>query len=185
MSSHNILTELNTAVAKKVVPVPLATLRELTTGAVPNAAANGGLLASDTTPILSTANGDTDGAFRLTWASSNSDAIGFQIPIPDISSGKDLTIHFRAAMAGATDTPTMASDVYFNEGDTKVEDVSAAITGTSYAEYSITVANADIPDGAQTMSVELTIGAHTTDAAYLTALWVEYGQVFESYVMNV
>jgi len=64
------------------IPVSLASVREITTGAFINAAGNGGVLATDTTPILNTINGDTDGAWRLAWAASNSDAIGFQVPLP-------------------------------------------------------------------------------------------------------
>lgn len=161
--------------ASAFIPVPLATVRELSTGTHPNAAGNGGLLASDTTPILSAVNGDTDGAWRLAWAASNSDPIGFQVPLPaDLNDAASVVIHFRAAMAGTTDTPVISADSYFNEGDTKVEDDSAAVTGTSYAEYTITIAHGDVPAGAQTLSVELTPGAHTTDVLYLTALWVTY-----------
>ena len=157
------------------MPVPLSVVRELTTGAIPNATANGGVLASDTTPILNTINGDTDGCLRISWAAGNSDAIGFQVPLPpDLNTSADVVIHFRAAMEGTTDTPTIASDAYFNEGDTKVEDVSDAVTGTSYAEYTITIAAADVPSGAQTLSIELTPGAHTTDALNVTAIWIEY-----------
>lgn len=161
--------------ARGFVGVPLTSLRELTTGAIPNAAGNGGLLASDTTPILSTINGDTDGALRVSWAASNSDPVGFQVLLPpDLDDAADVVIKFRAAMAGATDTPAVSADSYFNEGDTKVEDDSAAVTGSAYAVYAITIAAADVPAGAQTLSVELTPGAHTTDALYLTAMWVEY-----------
>jgi hypothetical protein len=161
--------------ASAFIPVPLATVRELATGTHPNAAGNGGLLASDTTPILSAVNGDTDGAWRLAWAASNSDSIGFQVPLPaDLNDAASVVIHFRAAMAGTTDTPVISADSYFNEGDTKVEDDSDAVTGATYAEYTITIAHGDVPAGAQTLSVELTPGAHTTDALYLTALWVTY-----------
>lgn len=185
MSGHNTVPELHSQCKNKdfpkfstgCLPVPLATLRELTAGAIPNAAANGGLLASDTTPILNTINGDTDGALRVNWAAANVDAVGFQVVLPpDFDSDEDVSIHFRAAMAGATDEPVIAADAYFNEGDTKVEDVSEAVSGTAYAEYTITIAAADIPDGAQTLSVELTPGAHGTDALYITALWVEYNR---------
>lgn len=164
----------NTA-ATGFVGVPLTSVREVTSNAIPNAAGNGGLLASDTTPILNFTNADTDSALRLSWASSNSDAITFQVVLPpDLNDAKDVVLHFRAAMAGATDTPVISADTFFNEGDTKVEDDSAAVTGTTYAEYIVTIGAADVPAGAQTMSVELTPGAHTTDALYMTAVWVEY-----------
>ena len=160
--------------ARVDIPVPLATLRESVSDDITNIAANGGLLAKDTTPNLEMTNGDTDSALRLDWAASNSDPIVFQVPLPaDLDVACPLVIKFRAAMAGTTDEPTIASDVYFNEGDTKVEDVSAAVTGTTYAEYTITVAAADIPAGARTMTVELTPGAHTTDILYMTNIMVE------------
>lgn len=167
--------KLSTTLKTGFVPVPLASVRELSSGSFINAAGNGGLLASDTSPILNTINGDTDGAWRVQWAASNSDLVGFQVPLPpDLDEAANVEIHFRAAMAGATDTPVISADSYFDEGDTKVEDDSAAVTGTTFAEYTITIAAADVPAGAQTLSVELTPGAHTTDALYITSIWVEY-----------
>jgi len=161
--------------AQAFIPIPLTSVRELTTGAIPNAAGIGGVLASDTTPILNSINGDTDGCLRLQWAAADVDAIGFQVPLPpDLNTGANVVIHFRAAMAGTTNTVVISADSYFNEGDTKVEDDSAAVTGTTYAEYIITIAAADVPTGAQTLSVELTPAAHATDALNITAIWIEY-----------
>lgn len=161
------------------IPVPLTAIREVVTNAIPNIAANGGLLASDTTPILQLTNGDTDSALRVAWAASNNDPVIFQVALsPDLDPDAAVEVHFRAAMAGATDTPVISADSYFNEGDTKVEDNSAAVTGAAYAEYVITVAAADVPAGAQTMTCELTPGAHTTDALYITAIWVEYARTY-------
>lgn len=167
--------KLSSTLKTGFLPVPLTSLREVFTNAITNVAGNGGVLASDTTPILQFTNGDTDSALRLAWAASNSDPLIFQVPLPpDLDGTAVVEVHFRAAMAGATDTPVISADSYFDEGDTKVEDDSAAVTGTSYAEYTITIAAADVPDTAQTMTVELTPGAHTTDILYMTAVWVEY-----------
>lgn len=166
--------KLSTTLKTGFIPVSLASVREITTGAFINAAGNGGLLATDTTPILNTINGDTDGAWRLAWAASNSDAIGFQVPLPpDLDEASVVEIHLRAYMAGATDTPVISADSYFDEGDTKVEDDSPALNATP-TERIITIAAADVPAGAQTLSVELTPGAHTTDILYVTAIWLEY-----------
>lgn len=166
--------KLSTTLKTGFIPVSLSSVRELSTGAFINAAGNGGVLASDTTPILTTINGDTDGAWRLAWAASNNDAIGFQVPLPpDLDDASDVTIHIRAYMAGATDTPVISADSYFNEGDTKVEDDCSALSATP-TEKIITIDAGDVPSGAQTLSVELTPGAHTTDILYATAIWVEY-----------
>ena len=154
--------------AQNFIGVPLATLLE---GDGTNVV---GTLDEATTPKLDMANGDTDSGLVLTWEASNSDPVLFQVPLPpDLNVAADLVVHLRAKSGGSTDTPVFASDAYFNEGDTKVEDASAAI-GATYAENTITIAAADIPAGAQTMTVELTPGAHTTDTVVLSALWIEY-----------
>lgn len=166
--------KLATTLKTGFIPVSLSTVRELSSGSFINAAGNGGLLASDTTPILTTINGDTDGAWRLAWAASNVDPIGFQVPLPpDLDEASVVEIHLRAYMAGATDTPVISADSYFDEGDTKVEDDSPALNATP-TERIISIAAADVPAGAQTLSVELTPGAHGTDILYVTAIWVEY-----------
>ena len=165
------LSNLVKAFATKRVSVPLTSLME-TDGT--NTVA---FLGPATTPVLDLANGDTDGALDVVWASSNSDAVVFQVAIPDIDANEDLKIFLRVK-GGATDTETIASDVYFNEGDTKVEDVSAAVSA-AVQELSITVAASDIPAGAKTFSCELTPGAHTNDALTLTAVWIQYTQVLK------
>jgi hypothetical protein len=155
--------------------VPLTSLREATAFDVGNIAANGGLLASDTTPVLSAINDATDGCQRVLWAASNMDQVIFQMPLPpDFDDTADLVLHIRAAMAGATDTPTIAVDSFFNEGDTKVVDATGAVTGASYAEYTATIANADIPVSSQSLTIGLTPGAHTTDTLAVSAIWLEY-----------
>lgn len=154
--------------AQKFIGVPLFSLIE---GDGTNTVA---ALGPATTPKLDMANGDTDSGLLVTWAAENVDPVLFQVPLPpDLNTGKDLVIHLRAKMGGATDTPVINSDAYFNEGDTKVEDASAAL-GAAYAEKTITIAAADIPAGAQTLTVELTPGAHDNDTIVLSALWIEY-----------
>lgn len=151
------------------LPIPLESLIE---GDGTNLVARLGIA---TTPVLDMANGDTDSAFTVTWAATNSDPVLFQTSLPPgLDIAQDLLIKFRAAMGGATDTPVVSADTYFNEGDTKVEDDSGAVTGTSYAEYTITIAAADIPSGAQTITVELTPGAHTTDTLIITSIQIEW-----------
>lgn len=153
--------------AQQFIPIPLVTVLE-------SDATNATALTSSTTPVFDMADGDTDSALVLTWVASNSDAIIFQTPLPpNIDVASDVVVHFRAKSGGATDTPVIASDAYFNEGDTKVEDDSAAL-GAAYAEKMITIAAADVPAGAQTLTVELTPGAHTTDTIVLSAIWIEY-----------
>jgi hypothetical protein len=154
--------------AQNFMPIPLSTLLE---GGATNVV---GPLKDDTTPVLDMADGDTDSGLVVTWAASNSDPVLFQVPLPpDLDTTEDLVIHLRAKSGGDADTPTIASDAYFNEGDTKVEDVSAEL-GETYAEKTITIDASDIPSGAQTLTVELTPGEHTTNTVVMSALWIEY-----------
>jgi predicted RecA/RadA family phage recombinase len=160
---------------KGYVNVPLTALREVFSNNITNIAANGGVLASDTTPILSFTNGDTDSALRVAWVLDDVDPIVFQAVLPpDIDVSEDLTVHVRMASESTTDAVGFTSDTYFNEGDTKVEDTSETNQTATYAEKIITIAASDIPAGAQTITCELTPVAHSTDAMYITACWLEY-----------
>lgn len=131
---------------------------------------------TDATPKLATTNGDTDSAITLTWAAADVTPVAFQVPLPpDLDDTADMTVHFRIKSAGASDTPVLSLDSYFNEGDTKVEDDTAAST-SSWAEKIATIGNADVPSGAQTLTVEITPAAHDTDALSISAVWLEYSR---------
>ena len=156
------------------IDVPLASLREIASNDIQAiATVVGGVLTKDTTPNLEYTNGDTDSSIRLEWASSNSDPLAFQCSLPgDMDTGPPLYFDVYAKMGGATDTPVIDLDTFFNVGDTKVSDATDAITGTSMAVYSATIAAADIPNGQDflTVSIELTPGAHTTDTLVVHAI---------------
>jgi hypothetical protein len=158
------------------IPISLAILREVVSNDIPNAAAQGGQLAKDTTPILEYINGDTDSCLRLSWAAGNQDAIVMHAPLPpDFDVASDLELHFRVASGGTADKAGFDLDTYFNEGDMKVEDGCEQVTAaTTYEELITTIAAADIPSGAQAVTIELTPKAHGADAMYCTAIWLEY-----------
>lgn len=161
--------------AQHFVPIPINSWRESTNFDVGAIAANGGILASDTTPILEAINAATDGCQRITWAASNNDQIVTAIPLPpNLDVTADLVLHTRIASAGTTDAVGFTVDTFFNEGDTKVVDTSETNQTVTYAEKITTIAAADIPAGAQTITIGLTPVAHTTDIMYLTATWLEY-----------
>lgn len=178
------------AFGPEVIPIPLGSLREVDSNDIPavtdtpksdDPSGFAGLLGKDTTPILEFTSGDSDSSIRLNYASSDSDPVAFQVPLANIDPEEDIEIYFRAGVHGNTDTPKVSADIFFNEGDTKVEADSGEISGdvdadglSAMAEYSITVAASDIPDGAETLTAELTLGSHTTDAVFISALWVEY-----------
>lgn len=157
------------------IPIPLTSFREASSMAVGNIAANGGVLASDTTPILKPINGATDGCQTIEWASSNNDQIIVQVPLPpELDVTADLVLHTRIKSEGTDDAVGFDVDSWFNEGDTKVGDQSETNQTATWAEKITTIAHADIPAGAQTLTLGLTPVAHTTNKMYLSAAWLEY-----------
>ena len=161
--------------AQQFIPIPLNCWREATNFDVGAIAANGGILASDTTPILSAINDATDGCQRIAWAASNNDQIITSIPIPpNIDVTADMVLHCRIASAGTTDAVGFTVDWFINEGDTKVTDTTGTNQTTSYAEKTATLGNADIGAGSQVITIGLTPVAHTTDIMYCTGIWLEY-----------
>jgi len=166
------------------VPVPFADMREVVSNDFSGttsigAAGSAGIaittvLHKHSTPAFEFSNGDTDSAIRLGWAASNSDAVAFQIPLPPhLDPSEDLVVSLYGIMGGTTDSVVVASDAFFDVGDSKVEDNSGTFSGTAaYQQCDITLSSADIPIGARSVSFELTPGAHTTDALYLYSVWV-------------
>lgn len=175
VSSHNAVEPLATGSLKKTIPIYMSMVREAGSNNLGNIAANGGLLATDSTPTLAFNNGDTDSAFEAVWAASNADPIAIQVPIPlDLDADSNIIFRVIASMGGATDTPALNLDSYFDVGDTKVEDATAALTGTTVAAYEATIAAADVPTGAKTLTIEITPEAHTSDVINLYSAELEY-----------
>jgi hypothetical protein len=141
-------------------------------GTLATADVMGGLLTAVSTPAYEIVNGDTDGQHRIAWAAGDVSPITVTKMLRGIDTTEDMQFHFRAAMASSNDTPTLSLDTYFNEGDTKVEDTTGALSGTA-ATVTATVAASDIPSGAEFVSVEITPGAHNTDALYVYGAWAE------------
>lgn len=149
------------------VPVPLAEVFETDgTNITPITNATG--------PKRDSANGDTDSQIVMTWVASNSDAVIFTTSVPPhVSAGDVATIYVRIKAGGTTDTPTLAADLYVNEGDTKVEFTSAAVSSV-YQDLSFHIGGSNMPANPKTLTCEITPGAHTTDTLVLSAIWVVY-----------
>lgn len=168
--------------AQCLIPVPLTQWRIVDTNDIPAAASNGGVPAKDTDPILEFVNGDTDSAIRLNWAATSVVPVTTQIVLgPDFDVSADLVLHLLCNSDAAVDTISMTSDSFFMLGDTKVSDtISAGVNGTALTEHTITIAAADIPAGAQTLSIELTPGAHANDDLYVYATWFEHTRILRT-----
>ena len=157
--------------AQNFIPIPLTSW---VIGDATNTVSFGG---PATDPILDMTNGDTDSALRWVWAAASVEELINQIPLPpDIDVASDLVLHLYTAKDADANTVTLAADSYFMVGDTKVSDSTATITQAA-ADTIITIAAADIPAGAQTVTIELTPSAHAGDALYLYSTWLEYTKV--------
>ena len=175
------LAELYQGLVKTVqgfIPIPLTTFRELSAGVFINAAGNGGILASDTTPILTNiADGD---AMRIAWAAGNTDQIAASVVLPpDCDGTADLVVHMLCSKdANVNNACHMDGEAYFGESDVDCFPAAAAanLLIDTKGEYTATIASANVPDtqADANMTLLLMPEAHAGDVVYLHAAWIEY-----------
>ena len=182
VSATNLATGAVTAVKLSAtlktgyIPLPLAEAREIATNDIPAVGTpDGGQLALDTTPTFKRVNAATDKKLRLTWAAANVDAITWDIAYPpDLDDTAAVVVHLLAAMGGATDTPLIAINYFEGLGDTNAGGNTLAVTGTAIAEYTRSIAAADIGAYPNAASIELVPAAHGTDTLLVYGAWAEY-----------
>ena len=175
------LAELYQGLVKSIqgfLPIPLTSFRELAAGVFINAAGNGGILATDTTPILTNiADGD---AMRIAWAAGNADQICAQVILPpDLDGASDIVVHFLASKdANVNNAVHMDGEAYFGESDADCFPAAAAanLLVQAKGEYTATILAADVPDTQADANMTLVVmpEAHAADAVYLHACWIEY-----------
>jgi hypothetical protein len=160
------------------INVPLTSFRELAAGVGINAAGNGGILATDTSPIYTNI-GDGDAA-RIAWPAGNADQIQAQLNLPpDIDLTKNLVVHMLCSKdANVNNAVHMDGEAYFGESDADCFPAAAAANLLIQAkgEYTATILAADLP-ATQTdfnMTLVLMPEAHAGDAVYLHGVWLEY-----------
>ncbi len=162
------------------IPLDITTMREIATNDTQNLAAHGGLLASDSTPNLARVNAATDKALRVMWTAENDEEEAQFAPVAmpfDLDASEDVTFHALMAMEDTNNTPTVDVQVFDGLGDTEMGGATGAVTGTAIAEYTVTIANANIggpPTGF--FNIVLVPGAHANDDLYLYAAWLEYAR---------
>lgn len=130
----------------------------------------------NTAPSIQRVNAATDKQGRLIWAAAGVEEIQFA-PFaypPDLDDAQAVTVNILAAMAGATDTPTVAVAYFEGVGDTNAGGNTGAVTGASVAKYSVTIAAGDVGVYPKSASISLIPAAHGTDALHLYAAWIEY-----------
>lgn len=160
---------------KGIIHLPLSGARIIAANAIPNLAAAGGILASDSDPILERINGATDKGLRIKWAAAS--VVEVQLPSfaypPDLDDTAALTVYLRAKMGGATDTPVIAVGYWEGIGDANAGGNTAALSNT-LAQKSVAIAAGDVGAAPTFATVTLIPAAHGTDALELYAAWIEY-----------
>lgn len=163
------------SVSSGFLPLSLATARLISSNDIPNTAGDAGVLSSNSAPALARVNAATDKKLRISWAASGVVGVTWNIEYPaDLDGTQPVTVNLLCAMAGATDTPTIAVNYFEGVGDTNAGGNTAAVTGTTVTKYSRTIAATDVGEYPNAASVELVPAAHGTDALYLYGAWIEY-----------
>lgn len=150
---------------------------EIGTAADGAAKGSGGILASDTTPILERVSTSTDKKARVTWAATVVDEIQFSPRTwpADMDASKDATVNLRLAKNTNTDTAAVVGVYAFEPvGDTNFGGNTAALDSATEATYSVTLDASDIAGYPNAVNIGVIPGTHDNDAVYLYNAWVEY-----------
>ena len=144
------------------IGIPLNTLRLLAGGTIPNTAANGGVLSSDTAPVAAV----TSDSGTITWGTGSVVALEFQVPIPhDFDDTKDAYLMFTTSKDANNNTVDLGISTSWNDAaavaDTFVDIAQGVQTNV------ITIAAADIPAATNRMTCILTPADNAGDAVTL------------------
>ena len=165
-------TSLTTRANDGELGLSLYDFREVDAGGdVGNAAANGGLLASDTTPIL---RGNAAETQEISWATANTDLIALQASIPRLRGTSDVLVDLWVN-SGATDAATFTVESGWDGGALVLDTADDTATKSAVTHrITATLAAADVPDTADFVTLILTPAAHATDTIQLLAIKVRY-----------
>lgn len=158
---------------RSAVLFSLLDFRETATGDEGNIAANGGILASDSTPVLSGTG--TTVSQEISWAAGNSDQILLQKALTPDFDGRDDALLELWVNSGTTDLASFTALLNF---DAAAADVSVTVTdtGASATTHKVTarVPASSIPDSPSFVSLALTPATHATNAIKLVAARLMY-----------
>lgn len=160
------------------IPLDITTARIISGNAIQNTT-EAGVPDGNTTPILARVNGATDKALRLAWAATVVTEIQFA-PVAkpaDLDDGSTLTFHMMLAKDANTDNAaTVGVSMWDGVGDSNAGGNTAALSSASLAEYTVTMAAADLAAAPGFLNFSVTPGTHANDAIYCYAAWIEYAR---------
>lgn len=163
---------------RKRIDLQLVDFREVTTaGAVGAIAANGGVHASDTTPIHGAA--ATSEAWQLTWAAGNSDIIQCQKVLPpDFDGREDVLVELWVLTdnsgGGGIDPGSFSVLTSWDNGAQVTDTATDSVPATTVHKITATIAAADVPDRPSFVNVQLVLGTHAADPVSLLAASISY-----------
>lgn len=152
------------------IPILLNCLREVdANGDVSNIAANGGLLASDTTPILRGAASEVQ---EVAWAAGNSDIVAEDFALGADFDGRrdvfvDLFVLTDNAGGGGIEAGTFTVESSWDGGTLVVDTATDTTPAVTIHTITATIAAADVPDSPKTLTLILTLGTHANDPVIL------------------
>lgn len=168
------LQELYQHVLSATQPImfSLHSLREVdANGDVGNAAANGGLLASDTTPIL---RADAAESEEVSWATGNVDAVQLQTALPkNFDGASNVTVELDV-YSGTTNAATFTVESSWDGGAKVTDTATDSAPSATPQTITATIAAADVPNAAKRVTLTLIPAAHATDTIQLLAVRMYY-----------
>jgi hypothetical protein len=158
---------------RESVPLPLTGWREVSTaGAVGDTTANGGLLSSNTTPILGAA--ATSEAMIINWAAGNSDIIQCSVALPPDFSGKDdvfldLFVLTDNTGGGGIEAGTFSVLTSWDNGAQVTDEATDGTPATTAHKITARMIKDDIPDFPSFVNIQLVLGTHANDPVHMLA----------------
>jgi len=159
----------------------LGDFREVSSaGAVDATAAGGGVLSSDTTPVLGAE--ATSEAWAIIWEAANQDIVQTSIALPlDFDDAADVTLDLWVrtdnAGGGGVEAATFTVNTSWNNGALVVDTATDASPSETAHKITATIAHADIPAGAEFVNIQLVPGTHANDPVHLLAARLNFTRV--------
>lgn len=159
------------------IALSLYDFREVTSGGdVGNIVANGGVLASDTTPIL---RGDAAESQEIAWAAANQDIIAAHVTLPpDFDGAQDVLVDLFVLTdnsgGGGIEAATFTVETGWDGGALVSDAATDSTPAVTLHKVTATVAAADVPDAPSVLTLMLTPGVHANDPISLLGARILY-----------
>lgn len=155
------------------IPLSLFDFREVAEagGAVSNIAGNGGILASDTTPVLGVHSSESQ---QISWATGNVDPIGVQIALPNDFDGTQDVLIECWVNSGTTNLASMSIETSWDGGALVTTAATDPAQSATIHKITATIPNASIPKSPSFLTLEMRPGTHATDTIQLFAMRISY-----------